>query len=134
MIPFKDREQTTTTKAFEKILRNMGIPKTIYSDQGSEFKNASFQKLLDKHNIKITFALGHASFVESCNKTMKNRMMIYMRLKNTDNWSKIVSPVLDAYNNSPNSTTKLAPNKVNKENEIQVLMNITKRAKKRNIS
>jgi len=130
MIPLKDREQTTTTKAFEKILSNMGIPKTIYSDQGSEFKNASFQKLLDKHNIKIIFALGHASFVESFNKTMKNRMMKYMKLKNTDNWSKIVSPVLDAYNNSPHSTTKIAPNKVNKDNEIQVLMNITKRAKK----
>ena len=130
MIPLKDREQTTTTKAFEKILDNLGIPKTIYSDQGSEFKNASFQKLLDKHNIKIIFALGHASFVESFNKTMKNRMMKYMKLKNTDNWSKIVSPVLDAYNNSPHSTTKIAPNKVNKENEMQVLMNINKRAKK----
>ena len=116
MIPLKDREQTTTTKAFEKILSSMGIPKTIYSDQGSEFKNASFQKLLDKHNIQIIFALGHASFVESFNKTMKNRMMKYMKLKNTDNWSKIVSPVLDAYNNSPHSTTKIAPNKVNKEN------------------
>ncbi len=65
----------------------MGIPKTIYSDQGSEFKNNTFQKVLDKHNIKITFDLGHASFVESFNKTMKNRMMKYMKLKNTDNWS-----------------------------------------------
>ncbi len=46
-------------------------------------------------------------------------MMKYMKLKNTDYWSKIKSP---AYNNSPHSTTKIAPNKVNKENEIQVLM------------
>ncbi len=51
-------------------------------------------------------------------------MMKYMKLKNTDNWSKIVRPVLDAYNNSPHSTTKIAPNKVNKENEIQVLMSL----------
>ncbi len=58
-------------------------------------------------------------------------MMKYMKLKNTDHWSKIINPVLDAYNNSPHSTTKIAPNKVNKENEIQVLMNISKRAKKR---
>ena len=42
-----------------------------------------------------------------------------------------MSPVLDAYNNSPHSTTKIAPNKVNKENEMQVLMNISKRAKKK---
>jgi len=132
MIPLKDREQTTTTKAFEKILNNIGIPKTIYSDQGSEFKNNTFQKLLDKHNIKIIFALGHAPFVESFNKTMKNRMMKYMKLKNTDNWSKIIGPVLDAYNNSPHSITKIAPNKVNKDNQIQVLMNINNRAKKKN--
>ncbi len=59
----------------------MGIPKTIYSDQGSEFQNASFQKLLDKHDIKLIFELGRASFVESFNKTMKNRMMKYMKLK-----------------------------------------------------
>jgi transposase InsO family protein len=59
IIPLKDRKQTTTTKAFEKILDNLGIPKTIYSDQGSEYKNASFQKLLDKHYIKIIFSLGH---------------------------------------------------------------------------
>ncbi len=57
MVPIKDREQTTTTKAFEKIFKNLGISKIIYSDQGSEFKNASFQKLLEKHNIKIIFAL-----------------------------------------------------------------------------
>ena len=111
-------------------MRNIGIPKTIYSDQGSEFKNNSFQKVLDKHNIQIIFALGHAPFVESFNKTMKNRMMKYMRSKNTDNWAKIMNPVLDAYNTSPHSATKIAPNKVNKDNEVQVLMNISKRAKK----
>ncbi len=32
MKPLNDREQTTTTKAFEKILDYMGIPKTKYSD------------------------------------------------------------------------------------------------------
>jgi hypothetical protein len=43
----------------------------------------------------------------------------------------MISPVFDAYDNSPHSTTKIAPNKVNKNNEIQVLMNINKRAKKK---
>ena len=67
-IPLKDREQTTTTKAYEKILDNIGVPKTIYLDQGPEFKNNTCQKLLDKHNKQIIFALGHAPFVESFNK------------------------------------------------------------------
>ncbi len=62
---------------------------------------------------------------------MKKRMIRYKKLKNTDNCSKIVTPVLDAKNNSPHSTTKISPNKVNKDNEMQVLMNINKRAKKK---
>ena len=47
MIPLKDREQTTTTKAFEKILDNMGIPKTIYSfrDQNLNFVSKCTNKL-----------------------------------------------------------------------------------------
>ena len=63
VIPLKDREQTTVTTAFNKMLSTIGTPKTIFSDQGSEFKNATFQKLLDKHNITIIFALSHAPFI-----------------------------------------------------------------------
>jgi hypothetical protein len=44
MIPLKDREQTTTTKAFKKIYNNIGIPQTVYSDQGPEFKTTHFKK------------------------------------------------------------------------------------------
>ena len=43
--------------------------------------------------------------------------------------AKIMGPVLDAYNNNPHSITKIAPNKVNKDNEIQVKMNIHKELK-----
>ena len=38
-IPLKERSQVTAADAW--ILSNIGIPKTIYSDQGSEFKNAT---------------------------------------------------------------------------------------------
>ncbi len=38
--------------------------------------------------------------------------------KNTDNWSKIASPVLDAYNNSPHSTTKMHLTKLIKKMEF----------------
>ncbi len=47
VMPLKDREQTTVTAAFSKKLSTLGVPKSIFSDQGSEFKNATFQKLLD---------------------------------------------------------------------------------------
>ncbi len=33
VIPLKDKIQTTTTNAFEKMSNNIGFPQTIYSDQ-----------------------------------------------------------------------------------------------------
>ncbi len=57
-------------------------------------------------------------------------MMKYMKLQNTDDWSKIMTPVLDAYNNTSHSISKIAPHKVNKDNDIPVLMNTSKEQKK----
>ena len=51
----------------------MRTPKTIYSDQDSEFKNKTFQKVLDKHNIQILFTSSHAPFIEAFNRIIKNR-------------------------------------------------------------
>ena len=116
MIPLKVRDKETVAIAFEKILENMGIPKTIYSDMGSEFDNKEFQKILNKHNIKIIFAIDHAPFIESFNKTMKNRLYKYMALHRTDNWSKAMEKVLEGYNNTPHSATGIAPNEIDDEN------------------
>ena len=55
VIPLRDRYQQTATDAFNQILSHIGVPKTVYSDQGSEFENATFQKLLDKHHIQNYF-------------------------------------------------------------------------------
>ena len=35
MEPMKDKESTTCNKAMEKIFDRLGIPETIYSDEGS---------------------------------------------------------------------------------------------------
>jgi hypothetical protein len=37
-----------------------------------------------------------------------------------------MSPLLDSYNDSPHTETRIAPNKVNEENKYQVLININK--------
>jgi hypothetical protein len=111
------------------MLSTIGVPKTIYSDQGSEFKNATFQKLLDKHNITIIFALSHAPFIEVFNKTIKYKLIKYMQLHNTTNWSDFLQPVLQAYNNTKHSATGVAPNDVNSKNETQIAMKLRSKAK-----
>ncbi len=64
----KDKKSNTCNKAMEKIFDWLGIPETIYFDEGSEFTNKSFIRLLEKHKIEIIYATNHASFVELFNK------------------------------------------------------------------
>ena len=104
----------------------MGIPKPI---EGSEFKNATFPKLLDKHNIQIIFALGHAPFVEAFNKTIRTRLIKYTSLHNTKSWSDFLPQVLEAYSNTKHAATGAAPNDVNSNNELQIAMRLRKHAK-----
>ena len=103
----------------------MGIPKPI---EGSEFKNATFPKLLDKHNIQIIFALGHAPFVEAFNKTIRTELIKYTSLHNTKNWSDFLPQVLEACSNTKHAATGAAPNDVNSKNELQIAMRLRKHA------
>ena len=51
-ISIKDKSAASVTKAFEKIISDR-IPKKLWVDEGKEFYNATFKKLLDKHKIVI---------------------------------------------------------------------------------
>ena len=130
--PLKDREKKTVALAFEQVIHDMGTPKTVFTDKGSEFKNSEFQKVLDNHKIQIIFALNHAAFVEAFNKTMKNRLIKYMKLNNDKNWAKFIGPVLQGYNNTKHSATGIAPNNVSSKNEIEVAMKLKSHAKTSN--
>ena len=84
-------------------------------------------EILDKHHIQIIFALAHAPFVEAFNKTIKYKLVKYMDLHNTKNWSEFLQPVLDAYNNTKHSG--VAPNNVSSNNELQIAMKLKNKAK-----
>jgi hypothetical protein len=129
MEPMKDKEATTCNKAMEKIFDRLGIPKTIYSDEGSEFTNNSFIQLLDKHKIEIIYATNHAPFVESFNRTMKRMMDRYMEANDIPSWTTIYRDLLNAYNNTKHSATGFAPNDIKKEDIDTVRKNIKKRSR-----
>ena len=71
-IPIKDKSAASVTKAFEKIISDR-IPKKLWVDEGKEFYNATFKKLLDKHKIDMysTINEGKAVVIERFNRTLK---------------------------------------------------------------
>ena len=51
-VPIKDKSAASVTKTFEKIISDR-ILKKLWVDEGKEFYNATFKKLLDKHKIDM---------------------------------------------------------------------------------
>jgi hypothetical protein len=131
MEPMKDKESDTCTKAMENIFKRLGVPETIYCDEGSEFTNKKFLQMLDSKNIKIIYATNHAPFVESFNRTMKRMMDRYMEFNELTTWTNIYRDLLDAYNNTKHSTTQFAPNDIKKEDIDTVRKNIYERGRKK---
>jgi hypothetical protein len=56
MGPMKDKESTPCNEAIEKVFDRLGIPETIFSDEGSKFMNNSLIQLLAKHKIEIIYS------------------------------------------------------------------------------
>ena len=85
MVPLKTKQGQELVKAFQMILSSGRKPNKLQTDQGTEFLNRVFQKLLRDNNIDFfTVNSGlKASVVERFNRTFKNKMYKYFTAKNT---------------------------------------------------
>lgn len=115
----KERTSIETAKAMKKILSDevMGVPKMIYSDEGGEFKG-EFKKLLDKHKIEQIFTIGHATFIERFNRTIKEMIQKYLSSTHTKTFVLAMPELIKNYNNSYHSIIRMAPNEVKGEYKI----------------
>jgi hypothetical protein len=109
MEPMKDKESNTCNKAMDNVFDRLGIPETIYSDEGSEFTNNKFIQLLEKHKIENIYATNHAPVVESFKRTMKRMMDRYMEAYDISSWTTIYRDLLK------HSSTGFAPNDIIKK-------------------
>jgi len=98
--------------ALEKILKRMGDPEIIFSDEGSEFDNVLFRKLLKDHGIEQILTLGHATIVERFNRTIKELLTKYLQSTNTKTIINVLPKILENYNNSYHKTIERSPNEV----------------------
>jgi transposase InsO family protein len=91
-----------------------GIPKSITTDNGSEFKNVLLQELLSLHKINIHFITPHHPESNSPVERFHSTLLEHIRLLNTQGFqeepiqNKILYSVL-AYNNSIHSVTQFKP-------------------------
>ena len=114
-VPIKDKSAASVTKAFEKIIIDR-IPKKLWVDEGKEFYNASFKKLLDKHKIDMlsTFNDGKAVVIERFNRTLKNIIWKYFTANNTRFYLDALDQMVKNYNDKVHSTIKMTPKEASK--------------------
>ena len=127
-----DNSAASVTKAFEKIISDR-IPKKLWLDEGKEFCNTTFKKLLDKHKIDMysTFNEGKAVVIERFNRTLENIMWKYFTANNTRFCLDALDQMVKKYNEKVLSPIKMTPKEASKDiNREKVYFNIIRKQNK----
>ena len=127
IIPLKDKKGETMVKAFKTIFEEGKIPEKLWTDKGKEFYNKDMDDLRKLHKIELysTENEEKSSIAERWIRTMKEKMFKYFTDNNTYNYIDALPELVEDYNNTVHSSTKLTPTDASKEeNELKVWRNL----------
>lgn len=121
-VALKDKRATSVTTAFRTILTE-GSPQSLHTDEGVEFLNGTFQRMLKSEGIRFftTFNTAiKASVVERFNRTIKSRLWRYFTHRGSYRWLDDLQSFLSSYNRSPHRSIGMAPAAVTEKNSSLV--------------
>jgi hypothetical protein len=106
----KNKTANDVSNAMLKILSKRS-PKLLQVDNGKEFYNTTFDKLMKKYNVKkySVYSTMKACIVERFNRTLKALMYREFTARGSFNWTSILPMLLDKYNNSKHRTIGMSP-------------------------
>lgn len=125
-VPLKNKTGKEVTQAMKSIfVESRRIPRNLHTDQGKEFYNSSFQRLMQEYNINhySTFSKMKASIVERFNRTILTKIWKIFSLQGSYKWCNVLKSVTNTYNNTIHRTIKMKPSEVNSKNSDLVLRN-----------
>lgn len=93
------------------------VPNNLQIDEGREFFNRDFKKLMTKYNINhySVFRNKKACIVERVNRTLKYMMWKEFNIQGNYKWLDILDLVVKKYNNKKHRTIGIKPSQVNKK-------------------
>ena len=124
--PLKTLSGSEMTKTFKKLILEEGIkPKKLRTDQGSEYKNKEFKRLLEQEKIDhiFTYYETKANYAERVIKTVKLKIFKYFTNKETNRWIDILSDLTNGYNNSIHRSINMSPQDAQKSDPYKVWVN-----------
>ena len=127
--PLKDKKGTTIANSFQNILDNSKRkPNKICVDQGSEFYNTHFQKLLKDNDIEMypTYNEGKSVVAARSIKTLKNKIYNHMTAISKNVYFDVLNDFVDEYNNTYHKTIKMKPIDVKSDTSPNIMKNLMK--------
>ena len=118
----KTKSGASVTAAFIEMIADRS-PKYLQTDKGTEFLNATFQKLLNERNITHYTSENDdikCAVVERWHRTILAKLYRYFTYKNTTRYVDVIQDIVRSYNETKHSTIKVAPFEVNEHNESQI--------------
>ena len=125
--PLKNKKGETMVKAFKTIFEEGRTPGKLWTDKGTEFYNKNMNDLRKLYDIELysTENEEKSSIAERWIRTMKEKMFKYFTDNNTYNYIGALPELVEDYNNTVHSSTKLTPTDASKEeNELKVWRNL----------
>lgn len=112
--PIPDQEADTISETFvTQVLGHHKTPKIVLTDQGRNFLSEIFKKTCNLFGIKkIQTTAYHPQTngaLERHHKTLADYLRTFSR-SNPDKWDTLLPYAMYVHNNSPNASTRIAPN------------------------
>ena len=127
IIPLKNKKGETMVKAFKTIFEEGRTPGKLWTDKGTEFYNKNMNDLRKLYDIELysTENEEKSSIAERWIRTMKEKMFKYFTDNNTYKYIDVLPDLVEDYNNTVHSSTKLTPVEASKKkNELTVWRNL----------
>ena len=132
-IPMKNKTAETAAQAWDQVIKDLGIPAYVYSDDGSEFKR-EFKNRLDYWDIEKLVSRGHAFMAERAIRTLKEALVrrLSAGVGRRNQWHLLLPDVLAQYNNRKHAGTGVTPNEAydNPQKALKALRTMRRRAKR----
>jgi len=126
-LPNHKAETVAKTLVVEFILR-YGVPLVIHSDQGAEFESKVFKCIYELMGIEKTRTSAYNPSgngeVERLNRSILTMLKAYTDQKHCTDWDEYLPFVLSAYRNSVHESTKMTPNRMMMNREVDVPLDL----------
>ena len=118
----KSKSALDVTAAFQNIISGPRKCQTLQTDNGKEFENATFQRLLRENNIKFftISSVYKAELVERWNRTLKSKMWKYFTHTGRHRWVDVLPRLVATYNKTVHRSIGIALDDVTYDNEMHL--------------